>query len=362
MSLRSEVKSLAALADRFLTDTYVGPNGVRSPFAGDLSRIVVPDLLSLFGIDETECVTRAEAMSIPAVARGRAILLSLIADKPLHAWRYDVRLDFSEQPAFLYRTPGQLGTWQRMARTVDDLIFYPWSLWKLQRGALNNGRRPILNAVHVSYEDWGVDDDSGLIYLYDEDGGREYPDADDVMLIPGPWEGLLAAGSRSLRGAAALERTWVDRAQNPSPLTELHLTDNTQLDDDEAVATRDAWAAARRSRTGAVALTPSNIDVIDHGTADAALFIEGRNSSRMDVASLLNLPGAILDASTAQASLTYVTQEGTRTSVYDLSLPYWVRPIEARLSQDDIVPAGQSVRFDFSSLTTATPTPIHTED
>lgn len=361
MSLRSEVKSLAALADRFLTDTYVGPNGIRSPFAGDLTRVVVPDLLSLFGIDEFECATRAEAMSIPAVARGRALLLSLIADKPLHAWRYDEKLPFEQQPSFLYRTPGQLGPWQRMARTVDDLIFYPWSLWKNVRGALDGERRPILQSVHVSYDDWGVDDDSGAIWILNADGGRDYPQAEDVILIPGPWEGLIASGSRTLRGAAALERTWVDRAANPSPLTELHLTDNTQLDDDEAVATRDAWAAARRSRTGAVALTPSNVEVIDHGTADSALFIEGRNSSRMDIASMLNLPGAALDASTAQASLTYVTQEGTRTSIYDLSIPYWVRPIEARLSQDDIVPQGQSVRFDFSTLAPNQPSPA-TED
>ena len=108
-------------------------------------------------------------------------------------------------------------------------------------------------------------------------------------------------------------------------------------------------------------MTPSNVEVIDHGTADSALFIEGRNTSRMDIASFFNMPGAILDATTAQASLTYVTQEGTRTSLYDLTLPYWYRPIEARLSQDDVVPSGQSVRFDFSSLAPSV-SAITTED
>jgi phage portal protein BeeE len=101
--------------------------------------------------------------------------------------------------------------------------------------------------------------------------------------------------------------------------------------------------------------------VIDHGQADAVLFIEGRNSSRLDIAAFFNLPGAILDATTATASLTYVTQEGTRTSVYDLTLPYWVRPIESRLSQDDVCAAGQSIRFDFSSLAPNQPG-IITED
>jgi phage portal protein BeeE len=106
-------------------------------------------------------------------------------------------------------------------------------------------------------------------------------------------------------------------------------------------------------------VTPANIDVKDHGQADPALFIEGRNAARLDTAAMFNLPGSVLDASTATASLTYVTQEGNRSSLDDMSLPYWYRPIEARLSQDDIVPRGQSVRFDFSSRATAA---IATED
>jgi hypothetical protein len=190
----------------------------------------------------------------------------------------------------------------------------------------------------------------GQIELANQDGGWDVADEDEVILIPGPSEGLLAHASRTLRGAADLERAWVSRAKTPAPLTELHVTDDVALDDEEIVATRDAWVAARRAADGAVAVTPSNIQVIDHGQADAALFENARNASRIDLAHFFNMPGAILDATTAQASLTYVTQEGTRTSLYDLTLPFWARPIEARLSQDDICAAGQSVRFDFSTL------------
>jgi phage portal protein BeeE len=125
------------------------------------------------------------------------------------------------------------------------------------------------------------------------------------------------------------------------------------------VATQESWVNARRAKNGAVAVTPANVEVIDHGSsADANLYIEGRNSSRMDIASFFNLPGAILDASQAQASLTYVTEQNTRSSVYDLTLPYWVRPIESRFSQDDVVPRGQRVAFDFSTLAPTAPGPV----
>ena len=338
-----------------------GDIGIRSPFAGDLSRIVIPDLAGLFGLDGFECITRSEAMTIPGVYRARAILLSLIPDKPLNAWQGETKLGMEDGTRFLQRTPGILGPWQRMALTIDDLIFYPWSLWLTERGAERSGRKDILNAVHCPYERWRVNE-ADLIEVKNRDGGWDVADEDEVILIPGPSEGFLAYAARTARGSVDLERAWVDRARNPSPITELHMTDDTQLDDVEVTATRDSWVAARRARNGAVAVTPSNIEVrSDHGTADASLMVEGRNSGRMDIASFFNMPGAILDATTAQASLTYVTQEGTRTSLYDLTLPYWYRPIESRLSQDDIVASGRSVRFDFSTLAPSAPA-ITTED
>ncbi len=353
MGFRADVKTLASVAESLSNLNYT--SGIRSPYAGNLASMInATDTVALFEDLETlgYCMSRAQAMTIPGVYRARAILLSLIADKPLQAWRGDTLLPQEQQASFLYRTPGILSPWQRMTSTIDDLIFYPFSLWITQRGVPDaSNRRDIKNATHCPYDSWRVNE-LGQIEIANMDGGWDVASEDEVILIPGPSEGLLAYGTRMLTGAVSLERNWVSRATTPAPLTELHLTDDTELDDDEVVATRDAYVTARRAADGAVAVTPENIQVIDHGQADSALFIEGRNASRLDIAAFFNLPGAILDATTAQASLTYVTQEGTRTSVYDLSLPYWVRPIEARLSQDDICPIGQSVRFDFSSLTT----------
>jgi hypothetical protein len=284
--------------------------------------------------------------------------MSLIADKPLKAWLGQTVVP--EQPSFLYRTPGIVSPWQRMANTLDDLIFYPYSLWITQRGADRNGRKDILNAVHCPYASWQINE-LGQIEIANEDGGWDVASEDEVILFPGPSEGLIAYARRTLQGAASIEAAWVSRAQNPSPITELHLTDDIALDDEETLQVRDDWAAARRSSNGAVAVTPSNIQVIDHGAADAPLMIESRNASRLDIAAFFNLPGALLDASLATATLTYVTEANTRASVYDLSIPYWIRPIEGRLSQDDIVARGQSVRFDFSTLAPAAPGPV-TED
>lgn len=351
-------RSAAALAERIDSMQSRGDVGIRSPFAGSLAPIVLADLVSLYDSVAADLpLTRDQALCIPGVYRARAILLSLIPDKPLKAWRGDVEAPPAESP-FLHRTPGILGPWQRMARTIDDLIFHPYSLWLTQRGEAVEGRKPILNAVHCPYESWRVNA-AGLIELQNSDNGWDVADEDEVLLIPGPSEGLLAYASRTFRGAAALEATWVNRAGNPKAITEIHITDDAQLEDDEAEDLRDNYVAARQSTNGAVVVTPPGVEIIDHGAAEASLFVEGRNSGRLDVAAFFNLPGSLLDASTATASLTYVTQEGQFNSLDAVSLPYWYRPIEARLSQDDVVPRGQSVRFDMQDHA---PNPIVTED
>jgi hypothetical protein len=365
MGFTATVASLARIADSF--DRYSGnriggttTRGILSPYAApsNLVSLTLPDLYELFGITEWSMMTREIAMQIPAVFRARAILLSLIPDKPLKAY-FGADL-VTEQPTFLYRTPGIVSPWQRMANTLDDLIFYPYSLWLTQRGAERNGRKDILNAVHCPYSSWQIND-LGQIEIANEDGGWDVASEDEVILIPGPSEGLLYYARQTLQGARALDSAWVSRAQNPSPITEVHMTDDISLDDIEMAAVRDDYAAARRATNGSVVVTPAGVQIIDHGAADAPLMIEGRNASRLDIAAFFNLPGAILDASQAQATLTYVTEQNTRASVYDLSIPYWIRPIEGRMSQDDIVARGQSVRFDFSTLAPAAPGPV-TED
>lgn len=325
---------------------------IASPWSStQLNTLVWSDV---FG-GEAQVMTRAEALSLPAVNKATAIMKSLIADKPLRAYKGDELAPV--QPTFLYRTDGDVSPWLRMAGTIDDLIFYGWSLWAVERGAAGQ----ITAAVHVPFDRWQFDTDGRV--LVTSGGGKPQPvDARSVILIPGPNDGLLTHASRSLRGAAAIEGAWVERARNPIPQVNLHLTEEAGIELAEAQQLVKDWDLARQ--TGATAFTPHNVDAIAMGQLSPDLFTEGRNNSRLDVANFFNLPAALLDGSVSTASLTYSTQEGDRNEVYDYCLPYWVGAIEGRLSQDDVVPAGQRVRFDFSTLLNSpqSPTGAITED
>ena len=315
--------------------------GIASPFTDSQLQSVVWS--EVFGTP-LSIMTRADALTVPAVFKATSLLKSLIADKPLRAYRGDDLA--TEQPTFLYRTDGGVSPWLRMASTLDDLVFYGYSLWLVERGAAGQ----ITSAVRCPWERWKLDA-AGRILVQQAPNAEPSPiDSEQVILIPGPSEGLLTLGSRTLRGALAIEGSWVARAQNPIPQIELHQTEDSGITAAEAKQLVSDWNAARAS--GATAFTPFNVQANALGQVSPDLFTEGRNNNRLDIAQFFNLPASLLDASLSTASLTYSTQEGGRNDLLDYSLPYWLRPIEGRLSQDDIVPASQRVAFDLASLIT----------
>lgn len=317
-----------------------------SPNAGSLaSQLVYADYFQ----GELSAATRTGAMQIPAVARARSILVGVIASLPLRNYTADgVEVDVP----WFYHTKQPLPIWHRMAWTIDDLLFYGASLWAVDR---EGGK--ITDATRVPYERWSVDATSGRISI---DG--KVAQAEKVIYIPGPFEGILAAGQYTLNGARAIDRAWVGRAQNPIPLVEIHQLTDDVLTAEEIDDFVDTWAAGRTSPTGAVGFTDNRVELRVHGTAQTDMYVEARNAAVLDIGRLTTIPGALLDGSMSEASLTYSTSEGKRSELLDFSIGYWTAPFESRFSMDDVTAEGTRVRFDKSELiavpnsATSTPT------
>lgn len=336
--------------------------------APQLPQMVVRDLYS--DADQYQLpLTRAEAMRIPAVARARNLLVSTIAKFPLRALRHDestrADADVTTEHPWLYRTNGTVSPYERLAWTIDDLIFYGCSVWLLQRGAPETpgtpgSRRPILNAEWCPPSRWqiGVDSAGEYVLLVDD-----VPIAEDrYILINSPFEGLLNIGQRTLRGARDIEKAWVGRIRNPIPLIDLHRVDD-DMTEDEVNDMVGAWSTARRNQDGAVASTPASVQLQVHGELKHELFVEGRNAIRTDIGSFLNVRVAMIDGTIGVDSLTYTTKDGERNSFYEFDLPFWTDAITARLSLDDVVPRGTRIRFDmYEAHNLPTPTGARVED
>lgn len=334
------LNTLRHLAD-YSTVDQLAP--LRSPWSiTELRRVVMSDLAGVQNLNPG----RSEAMRVPAIVRGRALIAGLLSRHPLGVWETATAGKRIDMAPWLTATSTAQSPRQRNLWTFDDLIFSGLSLWFVVR----DSHDAILDGIRVDPALWTVDPETREVTIQ----GIDNLSAEQVLLFEGPQEGLVTIARDTIAAAIALEAAWSKRVTQPIPMLELHSTDSTMdLDNAEAKALVDQWEKARREG-GGTAYTPSSIETKIHGTAVTDLFVAGRNAIRLDIANFLSLPSALLEGSMSTASLTYSTKEGSRNDLVDLSLGYWSDAFEARLSQDDVVASGFNVAIDLSQLATAT--------
>ncbi|MFT4299324.1 MAG: phage portal protein [Aeromicrobium sp.] len=353
MGIRSmrRIKQTQADIATFVADPASLP--FASPWSGpsDLNRIVVDDILGA----STPVNTRAAAMRIPAVARARNLIVSTICRCPLKPFRGGEPLPDSAAPWTL-RT-GSSTSWQhRVAWTVDDLIFSGWSLWWRVNGA--DGFP--LYADRIGRDRWTINADNHV-----EIDGAQVPD-DRVILIPGLHEGVLSYGVDALADTRRMYQIVRERLENPIPALDLHQTSGEDMTREERRALLEDWRTARRAAGGAaVGYSSAAIEVRELGAgAGADLLIEARNAASLDIARVIGVGASRLDATAPKASLNYETTNGRNQEFVDFDTALYMTPIAARLSLDDVVPAGQRIAFDTTEITDLAPSPTgpDTED
>jgi hypothetical protein len=308
---------------------------VASPFT-DRSALETIVWADLFGLD-TIPPTRAEALSVPSLWRARNVVCSTIARSPLVVYRVDAPVE--PQPTWTQRTDGLSSPFSRMLWTIDDLIFYGESLWLVERGADDMP----LRADRVPYGDWELDDRRRILV------NGVPATAGSVVYIPGPHEGVLAYGGRSIRSAALLERSALDTARTPFKL-ELHQKDTEHSPTDEQIEAIVARCRTALQTHGGILWTNQAIEAKVHPIDSGQLLIEGRNAAAVDAARLVGVPAATIDATNAGASLTYETTTGRNAEAFDYGFAAYMAAVSARLGMDDVVPRGTRTAFDLQTL------------
>lgn len=310
---------------------------VASPWAGPshLEGIVWADLL---GTEHRGPVTRADAMAIPAVVRGRGLIVTTIARSPIRAIRDGELL--ADQPRWIERTSGPVSAFHRMLWTADDLLFYGWSLWAVTRDY--DGR--VIDAQRVPITSWSFSE-AGTVMI-----GDEVARDDEVILIPGVHEGILSFGGETIRQARGLLATAARTAENPSAMIELSQTNDAPMTREQVDELIARWAAARRGENGGVAYTSPGIETKEHGAAKEHLLIEGRAASAIDIARLLGIPSSMIDATQAGSSLSYSNTESRMSELIEFGIAPLMASIVSRLALDDVTPRGTALKFDTAEI------------
>lgn len=300
-------------------------------------------------------LSRAAAMRVPAMARARNLNTGAIAALPLQALRADTPTDV--QPYWTYGTDGQTGDltrdqmiawgltpqspYHRTLWTVDDLLFRGESMWIITARLAGGAPSRMLR---LPFDVWEVQPDGTVT----DPDSRPFP-VEDLVWFPGANEGVLSYGATSLKIAADLEINAGDVARHPLRL-EAHQTSAAELTASERAAIVAEIKAAMRQNDG-VLFTNSAIELREHRVDSDALQLGARNASSLDVARLANMPALMIDATAQGASLEYQTATGRNQEWLDHGLALYMDPIEARLSMDDVSPAGSRIAFNTSDWT-----------
>lgn len=326
MGFISNIRSALALPAQAAALTPVSPFSPRDV----LRSIIVPS-------DTPAIVDRTAAMGLAPLAKARRVICSSVAKCPLVLQRGGEPVD--HEPPWMSGTNGPISPYHRMVWTVDDLLFYGFSLWAVERDSAGQ----IVAADRVPIEYWSLTAEGEVTYR----GNVVSPD--ECVLIPGIDEGILAY-PEPLRHAIDLNKSAARAAKIPIPHTELKQVSGKPLSDKQKNDLISEWISARQSKNGGVSFTNAAIEVKTHGQYDARVLVDGVQAQSVQLAQITGIPAIILDAANSDGTMRYSNVNARNAELLDYCLSSFMGPIAARLGLDDIVGTGYSVDFDVSSL------------
>ncbi|ERH31095.1 phage portal protein, HK97 family [Actinomyces sp. oral taxon 877 str. F0543] len=309
-----------------------------SPWA-DRAALQAMTVAHLTGADlEALPPTRADAMTVAAVAKGRNLIASSIAKCPLVGMRGNEVMP--DAPAILVQPEAGRPRFHTITWTVDAMIFYGRAWWCVTDWSEG---RPCRVQWVPEWEAVPTTDGASLTSAF----GRRVDPA-HVIRIDAHHEGILTYAGPRIRSAMRLDRAALTASTNPVPSVELHQVSGTPLTAEEGRKLTADYADQRR-RHG-VSYTNQSIETRTHGAQPENLLVDGRKAAALDIARVLGLPAWTVDASVEGTSLTYSNVPSRNRELIDYGLDPYMSAIAERLSMDDILPRGQWARFNTDAL------------
>lgn len=343
----------AAYSPRLPAPPAGRPLSIASPWSPQdtLLTFALDDALA-GALSEHVGMTRDIALRIPGVKRAHGIHVGMFAQIPF--FRMDGEQRTAEQPSWLTTSASGVAPYHRMFGLGSDLFFHGW-------GCLGF-TADMSDCLHIPFGLWSVLED-GTIEVDERMIPAAYR-ARPVAIPVGYGEnGLLNDGLDTLREARQIEAAYVDRLSNPVPHTILRVPREVyeSWTDEERAAYRAHYVEGRKGKNGAVSLALDEfpIEFPDAAANGVDLFESGRNAVRLDIANHTATPASLIEgvkqggSSGAGTEVRYsgIANGAGRPELWDFGLAKrFTLAFEARMSLDDIVPPGMSIRGDLANL------------
>lgn len=305
-------------------------------------------------------VSRSDALSVPAVLRGRNLLCGSVATMPL---RQVDALNNTVPLSLLTQIDRDIANEITLAQTVEDLLFEGTSWWRITEFGYDGYP---LYATHLDYNSvviqprregseaplpGGPDPRGADIYV---DGVKIEKPEQVLIRFDSPNPPLLVAGGRAIRRALLLDQTAQMYSGTPRPLDYFTAKDSAREPEDEQVQEfLGDWAGYRRRRATGYVPAWANYNTVDTPAPRELQLVELQNRAALDLANVMGLDPEDLGISTT--SRTYQNATDRRQDrINDVLAPY-VHAIAGRLSMGDVTRRGYKIVFDFNSYLRADP-------
>ena len=303
-------------------------------------------------------ISRAAALTVPNVVRGRNMLCS-IATLPI------VQLDRNnrtvDNPLFR-QIDTDVPNVVTLAQTVEDLVFDSISWWEVTATDFDGfpiaARHRDVSSVSLNPPGTtatmplpsGRDPHRATVWI----DGQEVP-ASRVIRFDSPNQPILNTGAKAIRRALLLDAAASMYADDPRPLDYFTPVEGAEeIDDDEIEAILAKWKSWRKKRSTGFVPNTLQYNSVQTPTPQQMQLVELQKQAGIEIANLLGVDPEDLGISTT--SRTYANDvDRRRNKVNDVLAPY-MRAITDRLSMGDVTRRGHRVKFDLDDYLKSNPT------
>ena len=288
-------------------------------------------------------VSRAQAIQVPAVKRGRDLVAGTIGQLP---FRMLDTTNVVQLSSLLEQPEANLARSVTMTRLVEDLLFESVGWWRVVERDFRDYPRRVVRLEPTSvrlFPDgrWyvGANGVQGMSWTYTEER--------DLIRFDSPNDGILTSGARAIRTYLRLSSAADNYAKDPMPQGYFHPAVPYELEQEEVDAALERWATARRSK--ATGYVPQNLAYERIQWSPEQLQMgEARQHAVLELARIIGVDPEELGVSTT--SRTYANMQDRRLARIQDTLGPYVEAIAERLSMPDITPRGYRVRADYSGF------------
>lgn len=292
---------------------------------------------------------RDAAMSVAAISRAQALIVSAVSALPFSLWSIDrsvgppVETQLPDATWFERPNPDRTRQWI-LAWTTDDLMFHGLAHWEITKRLATT-----FPSQFRRIPPGDLTETADGLAVTDPDTGRRRPiDERNVVEFLSPLDGILHTGWRTISTALQLDAAADRFASVEIPAGVLEEQEGSEdMTSDELQEQALLFSAARQTNTTAATnkylkYREVNID------ADGMQLVDSRTYQALECARVGNVPPYLVGAP-AGTGMTYQNGQQARQDLIDFGAAPYIGCIEQTLSGPNVTPIGQAVRLELSA-------------